>query len=334
MPISIKDVAKIANVSYSTVSRALANSPRVKPATRVRIQRLAREMGYTPSAAARSLVTQRTMTVGVIATTMTDMFQAEVIQAIEHAALRHEYSVILAQSGFGSERELAEIRALRERRVDGIILISVRTGGVYAAVLQGTNIPLVFINSCQTDYGRSVRVDSLWGGREAVEHLLALGHRRIAYITGPDEDWDNLARQEGYEKALAACGIAIDPTLIVQGDCRPGGGIHAMKQLLSLSNPPTGVFCYNDATALGALRFVYSTGRRVPDDLSIIGFDDTDLSAYFEPPLTTIAQPKQELGQTAMEVILSMLRGDDVEETHLLPCELIVRKSTARLSTR
>ena len=330
MPISIKDVAKIANVSYSTVSRALADSPRVKPATRARIKRLAREMGYTPSAAARSLVTQRSMTIGVVATTMTDMFQAEVIQAIEHAALSHEYSVILTQSGFGSERELAEIRALRERRVDGIILISVRTGGVYAAVLQGTNIPLVFINSCQTDYGRSVRVDSLRGGTEAVEHLLELGHRRIAYITGPDEDWDNLARQEGYEQALLSCGISVDPDLVVQGDCRPGGGIRAMQQLLSLPSPPTAVFCYNDATALGALRYAYSVGKRVPNDLSIIGFDNTDLSAYFEPPLTTIAQPKQALGQKAMEVILSMLRGEGAEEVHLLPCELILRKSTAR----
>lgn len=331
MSISIKDVAKLANVSYSTVSRALTNSSRVKPETRDRIQRLAREMGYTPSAAARSLVTQRTMTIGIVATTMTDMFQAEVIQAIEHAALSHEYSVILAQSGFGSERELAEIQALRERRVDGIILISVRVGGVYAAILQGTNIPLVFINSCQTDYGRSVRVDSLQGGREAVNHLLNLGHRRIAYITGPEEDWDNLARQEGYRDALGARGIPVDPALIVQGDCRPGGGIRAMQQLLSLPEPPTGVFCYNDATALGGLRFLYSVGMRVPEDLSIIGFDNTDLSTYFEPPLTTIAQPTQELGQKAVEVVLAMLRGEDLGEAHLLPCELVVRQSTARL---
>ena len=334
MPITIKDIARVANVSYSTVSRALADSTRVKPATRARIQRFAREMGYTPSAAALSLVTQRTMTIGVVATTMTDMFQAEVIQAIEHAALSHGYSVILTQSGFGSERELAEIRALRERRVDGIILISVRAGGVYAAVLQGTNIPLVFINSCQTDYGRSVRVDSLRGGTEAVEHLLDLGHRRIAYITGPDEDWDNLARQEGYRSALRARGIAIDPALIVYGDCRPSGGIRGMQQLLSVPHPPTAVFCYNDATALGAMRHACSVGRRVPDDLSVIGFDDTDLSAYFEPPLTTIAQPKQELGRKAMEAILSMLGGEDVEDAHLLPCELVVRKSTACVSTR
>jgi len=334
MPISIKDIARVANVSYSTVSRALADSPRVKPATRARIQRFAREMGYTPSAAARSLVTQRTMTIGIVATTMTDMFQAEVIQAIEHAALGCGYSVILTQSGFGSERELAEIQALRERRVDGIILISVRIGGVYAAILQGTNIPLVFINSCQTDYGRSVRVDSLRGGREAVNHLLNLGHRRIGYITGPEEDWDNLARQEGYRVALEARGISVDPALIVQGDCRPGGGIRAMQQLLSLPEPPTGVFCYNDATALGVLRFLYSVGMRVPEDLSIIGFDNTDLSTYFEPPLTTIAQPTHELGQKAVEVVLAMLRGEDIGEAHLLPCELVVRQSTARLSDR
>jgi DNA-binding LacI/PurR family transcriptional regulator len=257
MPVSIKDIAKVANVSFSTVSRALANSPRVRPETRRRIQQLAIEMGYTPSAAARSLVTHRTKTIGVVATTMTDTFQAEVVQSIEEIAIQHDYSVILTQSGFASERELVEIQALRERRVDGIILISVRAGGVYASVLQGTGIPLVFINSRQTDYGHSVRVDSLAGSRTAVCHLLELGHRRIAYIAGPDQDWDNLARQAGYQQALATCRLSIDPALIVQGNSRPEGGIRAMQQLLALRHPPTAVFCYNDVTALGAMTFIW-----------------------------------------------------------------------------
>ncbi len=328
MPVSIKDIARVANVSFSTVSRALADSPRVKPETRERIQRLAIEMGYAPSAAARSLVTHRTKTIGVVATTMTDMFQAEVVQAIEETAIGRDHSVILTQSGFASEREMTEIQALRERRVDGIILISVRAGGVYAAVLQGTGIPLVFINARQTDYGHSVRVDSLAGSLAAVQHLLDLGHKQIAYITGPDEDWDNIARQAGYQQSLEAYGLPVDPALIVKGDSRPEGGIRAMQQLLSLRRPPTAVFCYNDATALGAMRAAYSAGLRVPEDVSIVGFDDIDLAPFFEPPLTTVAQPIKQLGEKAVETILADMDGEGGVVDCLLPGNLVVRSST------
>ena len=328
MPVSIKDIAKVANVSFSTVSRALADSPRVKPETRERIQELAAEMGYAPSAAARSLVTHRTKTIGVVATTMTDMFQAEVVQAIEETAIGRDYSVILTQSGFASEREMIEIQALRERRVDGIILISVRAGGVYAAVLQGTGIPLVFINARQTDYGHSVRVDSLAGSLAAVQHLLDLGHKQIAYITGPDEDWDNIARQAGYQQSLEAGGLPAEPALIVKGDSRPEGGIRAMQQLLALRCSPTAVFCYNDATALGAMRAAYSAGIRVPEDVSIVGFDDIDLAPFFEPPLTTVAQPIKQLGEKAVETILADMDGENGVVDCLLPGDLVVRSST------
>lgn len=332
MPVSIKDIAKVANVSFSTVSRALADSPRVKPETRERIRKLAAEMGYTPSAAARSLVTQRTKAIGVVATTMTDVFQAEVVQAIEETAIGRDHSVILTQSGFASEREMIEIQALRERRVDGIILISVRAGGVYAAVLQGTGIPLVFINARQTDYGHSVRVDSLGGSLAAVQHLLDLGHKRIAYITGPDEDWDNIERQAGYQQSLESRGLTVDPALIVKGDSRPERGIRAMQQLLSLRRPPTAVFCYNDVTALGAIRAVHSAGLRIPENVSIVGFDDIDLAPFFEPPLTTVAQPIKQLGEKAVEAILAHIDGKNGTVDCLLPGTLVVRSSTARLN--
>ncbi len=334
MAISIKDVARAAQVSYSTVSRALADSPRVKPETREKIQRLAAEMGYYPSVAARSLVTQRSQTIGLVATTITDLFQAEVIQFIEETAQRHHYSVILSHSGKDSERELAELQALRERHVDGIILISVRSDGEYATIVRGTKIPVVFLNNVRTDEcGCFVCVDNLAGGRVATEHLLGLGHRRIAYITGPIIEWDNAERYKGYLQALAEQGVAPDPGWVVRGDSESKGGTEAMRHILALPHRPTAVFCYNDATALGAMRAAHAAGLRIPDDLSIVGFDDIDLSPHFEPPLTTIAQPKQTMGTRAVEMILALLRDEGPVEDCVLPGRLVVRESTGIVPT-
>jgi DNA-binding LacI/PurR family transcriptional regulator len=329
MPVSIKDIARSANVSYSTVSRALAHSPRVKAETRDRIQQLALEMGYSPSAVARSLVTNRTRTIGIIATTITDLFQAEIIQAIQRTALRHNHSVILTQSGPESERELAELEALRERRVDGIILISIRAAGEYASVLQGSGIPLVFINDpCNVDYGHSLKVDSFAGACEAVRHLLDLGHRSVAYIAGPSANWDNDQRLAGYQETLRANDLPVQPALIVGDGRRAEDGIRSMQQLLRLPSPPTAVFCYDDTVALGAIRAVHGADLRVPQDMSVVGFDDVHLASYFEPPLTTIAQPKREMGQKAVEMVLAVLRNAEKVEDCVMPVRLVVREST------
>jgi DNA-binding LacI/PurR family transcriptional regulator len=328
MPVSIKDIAKAAGVSYSTVSRALNNSPKVKPETRERIQRLAAEMGYLPSAVARSLVTQRTQTIGVVVTTITDLFFAEVIHSIEETALNHGYSVILANSGGEPQRELAEIQALRERRVDGIILASAYSGSKYASVLRGTDMPVVIINNVHKEhYGYSVEMDNCSGSRQAVRHLLEQGHRRIAYVAGPDTEWDNVERQNGYEQVLSAYGLPVDPVLIVSGGLRPAEGMAAMRRLLALAAPPTAVFCYNDATALGAIRAAHAAGLRVPQDISVVGFDDIDLAAYFEPPLTTVAQPKREMGRRAVQMLLDLLADKPIVDC-VLPGHLVIREST------
>jgi len=330
MPVSIKDIAREANVSYSTVSRALSDNPRLKPETRERIQRLAAEMGYSPSAVARSLVTNRTHTIGIIATTMTDLFQAEVVWAVEQRAISHDYSVILTQSGRQSEREFSEIEALRERRVDGIILISVRACGPYASLLQGSGIPLVFVNDPgPTGYGHSVRVDNLDGARQAVQHLLDLGHCRIAYISGPRGTWGNTERLAGYTQTLHAAGIAPNPDLIVSSAGQPTDGVRAMQGLLRLPSPPTAVFCYDDGLALGAIRGVFAAGLHVPRDVSVVGFDDIELAPFFQPPLTTIVQAPQELGEHAVETVIALLAGEDVPRAHIIPSRLAIRSSTA-----
>lgn len=334
MTVSIKDIARAAGVSYSTVSRALADSSRVRLETRERIQQLAAEMGYFPSVAARSLVTHRTQTIGLVATTIKDLFQAGVIQVIEETALDSGYSVILAHSGAASERELVELRALQERRVDGIILISVRADGDCAAVLQGNRVPVVFINNVRRDdFGYSVRMDNFGGAQQAVRHLLELGHRRIGYVSGPPIEWDNIERERGYRQALSSYGVDCDATLIVEGNGRPESGVMALRRLLASSYPPTAIFCYNDASALGVMRAAQAAGLRIPQDLAVVGFDDIDLAPYFEPPLTTVAQPKEVMGRKAVEIILSHLNGEAVEKDYILPGRLVLRQSTMVLGS-
>jgi DNA-binding LacI/PurR family transcriptional regulator len=325
--VSIKDIAMVANVSYSTVSRALNDSPRVKPETKERIRRIATQMGYTPSAVARSLVTRRTHTIGVIVTTITDLFFAEVIHAIEETALSYRYNVILTNSGGRLAREVAAIQALREQRVDGIILVSACCAQELA-VGQKFDTPIVIINNAHKEHiGYSIETDNVTGGREAAQHLVGLGHRRIAHIAGPEREWDAVERQTGYEQELQACGLPVDPAMIVRGDSRPQGGIQAMQQLLALSPRPTAVFCYNDSTAIGAMRAARAAGLRIPQDLSVVGFDDIDLAPFFEPPLTTVAQPKRAMGEMAVKMVLDLLAHEPVRDC-VLPSQLIVRDST------
>jgi DNA-binding LacI/PurR family transcriptional regulator len=332
MSVSIKDIARVMNVSYSTVSRALNDSPLVKDDTKEAIRQAAAEMGYLPSAIARSLVMRRTRTIGVVVTTITDLFFAEVIQGIEETAVQSGYSVILTSSNSQPNRELAAIQALRSQRVDGIILVAACADTERKERLFRSNeidLPIVIINNVHEEHiGYSVETDNVGGGREVTQHLLALGHRRIAHIAGPLSEWDGVERQSGYEQALREAGLPVDPQLIVRGTNRPEGGWAAARQLLALPSPPTAIFCYNDLIAAGAMRAAHAAGRAIPADLSIVGFDDIALASYFEPPLTTMAQPKQEMGSKAVQMVLDLLAGEEVNNW-VLPSHLVVRASTA-----
>ena len=197
MTVSIKDIARTAGVSHSTVSRALSDSPLVSAQTKSRIQNLARDMGYSPDAQARSLVLGRTLTVGVVVTTITDPFIAEIVQGIEVTALDHGYSVILASSNAEPEREIAAVEMLRSKRVDAVIVTSSRVGALYQEHLNRLGVPVVLVNSHSKQAGRytfSISVDNRHGGCLATRHLYQLGHRRIAYITGPADHSDDVER--------------------------------------------------------------------------------------------------------------------------------------------
>jgi LacI family repressor for deo operon, udp, cdd, tsx, nupC, and nupG len=327
MTISMKDIARVAGVSLSTVSRALADSPRVKLETRLHLQRLAKEMGYEPSAIARGLATKRTHSLGVVVMDITDAFVAELVRALDRAALDRGYSLILSHCGADPEREMAAIKLLRQKRVDAIIVADPRVAESYLPSLQESGVPVILVN--RRSYRYAVSTDNVSAARQAMEHLLRLEHRRIAYIgdvRNPEEDRE---RRAGYEQALTARGIPVEPALGVEGNGQPEGGRQAMMQLLSLPDPPSAIFCFNDLTAIGAMQAAQANSFHVPQDLSLIGFDDIHLASYLSPPLTTVGQPKERIAGLAVETALSLAEGKEPPTDRLLPGTLVIRGSTA-----
>lgn len=330
MAISIKDIAEKAGVSPSTVSRALSDHPRISPQTKSRIRCLAAEMGYSPNVIGRSLAARRTFSIGLVLRHVSDPFPAQIVRGIEDMAVANGYHVFLSSSYGDPERERDVIEIFRERRVDGMIVTSPSLGLRYTSLMDEFNIPIVLINC--PEYPYSVSTDNLHGGRLATEHLLQLGHTRIGYVEQGGARRTNLDRLEGYKQALQSWGTHFDPLLVATGDGSIEGGKKGMEQLLALSSPPTAVFCYNDMTAIGAIAAIRAWGMHVPEDISLVGFDDIELAAYLNPPLTTIRQPRYELGRRAMEMLLALLAGDDEVTSIVLQGELIVRESHQPLS--
>jgi len=302
--------------------------------TAERIQQIARASSYRASAAARSLVTSKTRTFGIVVATVADPFVAEVVSGAESMASQHGYSVFLATFTDSPEREAQVVHSFEERRVEGIIVVASRVGSSYRELLAKTKIPIVLIKNYRVgEFAYSVSIDNLTASREATSHLIGLGHQRIAYLGDQGGFHSDTERFGGYRQALESVDKPFQPELVVHGDGTPQGGEVAMHKLLSLPEPPTAVFCYDDMSALGALRAARTYGLRVPEDISIIGFDDLVIASYTEPPLTTIRQPKEYMGRLATEIVLKLLSGVDCECNVKVQGELIIWQSTAPLAT-
>lgn len=328
--ISIKDIARAAKVSHSTVSRALQHSPLVNHQTAQRIQEIARETGYRPSAVARSLVTKRTKTIGVVVTRIADPFIAEVVNGIEDVANDHGYSVFLANSNANPDREVKVVHSFHERRVDGILVTASRVGALYMPLLTEMRVPTVLINNQHPgEFVHSVMIDNPAASLQATQHLIQLGHKRVAYIGDQFGFQSDTERFAGYRRALEVADIPFLPELTAHGDGNAEGGMRAMERLLALVEPPTAVFCYNDMSALGALRAIRAKGWRVPEDISVVGFDDLFIATYTNPALTTISQPMRQMGSAAMEILLKLFNGANSKTNIKVQGQLIVRESTA-----
>jgi DNA-binding LacI/PurR family transcriptional regulator len=329
MAVKMEDLARTAGVSRSTISRALAGSPRVKPETRTRIQRLAADMGYLPNSVARSLATKRTYNLGVLLLDITEAFVSELVREMETVAREAGYQLLLVHCGYEVQQIRVSFDILLERQVDAVIVADRVITDIFLPPLQERDVPLVVMNVKDLPY--SVLVDNQGSAREGVEYLLDLGHQRIAYIGSPRARVESAERQAGYEQALLSRGISPDPKLIVTPtDWRAAeAGRQGVHVLCGLPRLPTAVFCFNDLTAFGAMAEISAMGLNVPQDISVLGFDDNLLSPYMIPALTTMAQPKALLAKFAVENALQALAGQPPQHREALPCRLMVRASTA-----
>ena len=326
---SIKDIARLARVTHPTVSRALRNSPLVNPRTAERIRKIASEAGYQASAVARGLVMRQTRTVGLVVTTIADPFISGVVQGVEQTARDLGYNVMLADSNADPVREQKIVQSFAEQRLDGIIVTSSRVGALYLPMLEAMRVPIMLVNNQYPGaFVHAVMITNVEGARAAARHLIKLGHQRIAYIGDRFGYQSDAERMSGYREALEAAGIPFRPELVVYGDSRADAAVGIMNRLLELEQPPTSVCCYNDMTALGAIHAIHARGLRVPEDVSVTGFDDLFFAPYTQPPLTTVRQPVHRMGQLAMENLVKLISGEKSGAQIKVDPELVIRKST------
>lgn len=328
--VTIRDVAARAGVSSTTVSHVINHTRPVSADLLARVQQAMAELGFQPNALARSLRRKRTHTLGLIVPDSANPFFAEVGRGIEDTCYSSGYSVILCNSDGDPGRELLYLDLLAQKQVDGILLVPAGEQAKPAA-LPVRNIPLVLIDRDIPGFLVDVvQIDNIAGGYLATRHLIDLGHRRIGYIGGPQHLSPVPDRSAGYRKALQEAGLPIIADLIVEGDFHDAGGYSGAQQLLDLADRPTAIFAGNDLMAIGALAAARERDIGVPQPLSVIGFDDIHLAGYLNPPLTTVAQPKYDLGVVAAQLLFARLADPDLPpQRRLLQAQLVVRQSTA-----
>ena len=302
MAATIADVASRARVSTATVSRVLAGHGRARPETRERVFSAARELGYRPSGVARSLRQRATRTLGLIITDIENPFFPQLVRAVEDAARDHGYAILLCNAADDPERESGYLDLLVDRWVDGVVIAASSLGGRHREWLADAPLPIVLINSTDQEIGLpTIASDNRAGGALAAAHLTELGHRRFGLIAAPARNIDAPDRLAGARDALRAAGIADSAIHVARGGPGVAGGERAAAEILARDPTVTALVAYNDLMAIGAMRAIRAAGLRIPADVSVTGFDDVDLAAYVDPPLTTISQATAEMGHWAVD---------------------------------
>jgi LacI family transcriptional regulator, galactose operon repressor len=329
----IREIAKRAKVSTATVSRAINRVPTVDPQLAKRVWKIVEELGYYPNTQARALVSGRTRIFGLIVSDITNPFFPEIVQSFEDIAVQHNYEILLTSTVHDTKRMETSVRRMIERRVDGVAIL---TFGMEESLLEGLRfrkVPLVFV-----DVGPAlpricnIKIDYQRGIRQAVQHLAALRHEKVAFITGPLLLQSSATRKAAFEGSLREIGMHVDPQLILEGDHTMEGGMRALAELTKRATLPTAVMCSNDMTAIGVMREAYERGISVPQELSVIGFDDVRLSRFFIPPLTTIQMSQVEIARLAFKALLAEVERETPAPKgteYVLKTDLVLRKSTA-----
>ena len=329
---SIKDVALRAQVSTTTVSHVVNHTRFVSDKVRVEVEAAIRELGYVPSAVARSLKSNTTKTIGMLIPNCSNPYFAEIVRSVEDHCFGAGYTLILCNTDDDPHRQGAYLQVLSEKRIDGMIIISTGEDKDLLRLLQGLPIPTVLLDREIEEVNCDlVETAHMQGGVMATEHLLGLGHRRIACLAGPADLNSSAQRIEGWRKALTDAGLGAElGDLLWHSDFSSQGGFTTMQSILALRPAPSAVFVCNDLMCIGALSAAHQAGVRVPQDLSLIGFDDIELAKFTSPTLTTIAQPKHRIGVAAVDMVLERIQDGRVQARQvILQPELIVRNSTA-----
>lgn len=334
--ITIRDVAQLAGVSPATVSKVMNDAPYVSEATRLRVRAAADKLNFRPNRIARSLKISRTSTLGLITDDLEGVFTLAMMRGVEETASARGFSVFLCNSYGEMERERAHLELLLDKKVDGIILLSgyrVRHRGAPALPLG--NIPVVYLYQYTHDVPvPCVIPDDFAGAILGARHLLAQGKRRIGVINGPAHYEATHLRLDGVRSALDEAGVPFDPGLVRAGKWDETSGYTLAHELMALPFPPDALFCMSDSLASGALVALRERGVQVPQELSLIGFDNRNFAAHQKPPLTTVALPLVEMGRLAGEMLLqAILDGAQTAVIHRVPCELIVRQSCGEALT-
>ncbi|WP_054948725.1 catabolite control protein A [Numidum massiliense] len=331
MPVTIYDVAREAGVSMATVSRVVNANPNVKPTTRKKVLDAIDRLGYRPNAVARGLASKKTTTVGVVIPDISGAFFAEVARGIEDIANMYHYNIILCNSDEKKEKEIRLINTLLEKQVDGLIFLGGEVTDEHKEAFRTTSVPIVLTATFDDEkQWPSVNIDNLSAAIDATEILIDEGHKDIALISGPLTDPINgYSRYKGYRQALEAREIPFQEEYVRIGDYRYRSGMNVMKELLALDKPPTAVFAASDEMAVGAIHAIQDAGKRVPEDISVVGFDNIDIASMVRPLLSTIAQPMYDIGAVSMRLLTKLINKESVEDPHVvLQYDVMLRDST------
>ena len=326
----IHAVARLANVSIATVSRTINKVPTVDPKMAKRVWEAIRKLDYFPNTQARALVSGRSRLLGLIISEITNPFFPELIQGFEDVAVEAGYEVLVSSTNYEPERMSLCIRRMLERKADAVAVMTFGIEEPLLDQLAARNIPLVFIDVGPDRPGISVvKVDYHRGIRQGVQHLAALGHREIAFVSGPPRLHSAQSRLVAFERSIQECGIAVQAEYLLDGNHTMEGGIAAAERLLSGRKMPTAVMCSNDMTAIGVLHRLYRAGVRVPQDVSLIGFDDIHMAEMMIPPLTSIQMSRLKIARAAVSALRAHVEETSPEREYRIKTDLIVRESTA-----
>ncbi|HGS4616050.1 TPA: substrate-binding domain-containing protein [Vibrio cholerae] len=331
---TMKDIARLAGVSTSTVSHVINKSRFVSDEIAERVNNAAQQLNYAPSALARSLKMNRTKTIGMLVTTSTNPFFGEVVKGVERSCYHQGYNLILCNTEGDNQRMKASINTLLQKRVDGLLLMCSTLEGERLDVFDRyPDIPIVVMDWGPILFASDkIQDNSLQGGYMAAKHLIESGHKEIGCITGPLIRHQAQMRYEGYKRALAEAEIAMNPDWIVESDFECEGGYQAFEKLYERGKLPSALFVSNDMMAMGVIQAASQRGLRVPDDLSLIGYDDVHIAKFMTPALTTIHQPKYRLGKAAVDTLLYRLENPDTTaQVVQLEPTLVVRNSVRKL---